>query len=88
VRIAAPEKHTGAAMHNMHAAGGYEFINYTKRNWVDIVEDITAHAQALCVSGAAGDTTDSNSNSTIVGDSTSANGIGNSKLYPWPLLWE
>jgi hypothetical protein len=85
VRIAAPEKHTGAAMHNMHAAGGYEFINYTKRNWVDIVEDITAHAQALSVSGVA---VDSDSNNTSASDITAANGISNSNPYPWPLLWE
>lgn len=73
-------------MHNMHAAGGYEFINYTKRNWVDIVEDITAHAQALSVGAAAGDNINTNSNSTSDGSGTK--GISSSKLYPWPLLWE
>lgn len=79
-------------MHSMHAAGGYEFINYTKRNWVDIVEDITAHAQALSVGEAVGDTTNMNINSSSTSDSTAANGINKSKSssrsYPWPLLWE
>ena len=40
---------SGSALHSMHSAGGYEHANYSRRNWLNIIEEVTAHAESLSI---------------------------------------
>ena len=80
----------------MHAAGGYEHLNYTKRNWVDIVEDITAHAGRIALALQASNIGVGTGVGVGVGgegpvgavqDSAGGNGMAVERVA-WPLLWE
>ena len=89
-----PEKLSGSALHLMHAAGGYEHLNYTKRNWVDIVEDITAHAARMAlvlkgskIGGGTGTGVGGVGAVGAVQESVASNGTGVDRVA-WPLLWE
>ena len=45
----ATAKPSGSALHSMHSAGGYEHANYSRRNWLNIIEEVTAHAESLSI---------------------------------------
>ena len=62
------DKYTGSVLHSMHNAGGYEHLNYTRRNWVDIIQDITLQTKNVTV----GDN-NSNSNSNNDNDNDNSN---------------
>ena len=85
-------------MHSMHQAGGYEHMNYTRRNWVDIIKDITIQARKVSVGAVSGSMTDDNNiiDSSVSLSVASKNGFGMGMgsgtvpdvVCPWPLLWE
>ena len=82
-------------MHSMHQAGGYDHLNYTRRNWVDIIDDITMQARKVSVGAVSGSRIDDSKSSINSSESLSVDlnnglelGSGPDPVWPWPLLWE
>ena len=86
---------TGAALHSMHSAGGYDHANYSRRNWRNIIEEVTAHAEGLSIvpkgtgSVTGGTSHPSNGDTNTVPTSgISVKKEDSSVRRPWPLLWD
>ena len=73
------EKLSGSVLHSMHLAGGYQHINYTRRNWGDIIEDITAHAKNMSVNNNISNSGNSGNsgNSSNSGNTSNSGNISN-----------
>jgi hypothetical protein len=97
-----PAKPSGAALHSMHSAGGYEHANYSRRNWLYIIEEVAAHAESLSIAhvGVITDSGDSGTHAVLTlsgGGGVSVKDIkkdsgsvksGGSSSRPWPLQWD
>jgi hypothetical protein len=94
----APAKPSGSALHSMHSAGGYEHANYSRRNWLNIIEEVTAHAESLSIVHAGVDVVHASDPHAVLtlsgGGSASSGGVniksasGGGSSRPWPLQWD
>ena len=86
-------KPTGVALHSMHSAGGYEHANYSRRNWQNIIEEVTKHAENLTITpvdtgiGVTPSPSSSGTNTALAGG-VGVNKDSSSIGRPWPLLWD
>ena len=86
---------TGAALHSMHSAGGYDHANYSRRNWQNIIEEVTAHAESLTIvpKGTGTDTggtlhPSNGGTKPVLTSGVSVKKEESSVRRPWPLLWD